>query len=440
MKNKKNNKLLRFIALCLALCCALPLSACESEPVTEADMQAKAAALAQALSKNDMAAAFEALPYTVKYNMNESTLEALWKDATLHSGKFVADEGLFRARWDDADTYVVEQALSFAELGVVVRCVFNDGFMEQVTFVNHDFFDDTPLPDGVTEQPVSVTLENGLVLNGVITLPAGSETVPAALLVPGSGALPMDSPFGKVKVMRDIAYGLAQNGVASLRLNKPTYESVALSPLSYSFDVEYVQPYTLAFDLLAAHPRVAGESVYLLGHSQAALALPRIDANVQSAGFVILSGSGRDLWETHYDQNMAYLDGAMDLALISTLQDERDKGKKLTKMTAVEAQTSELFGQNAYYYWEQVYSKVDTSAITKPVLLIRGAADANTFPADWDALLAAYANAAVTVREYPGLNHLLAPAGETGTSTDFYTEAHVDPTVISDIAAFVKAL
>ena len=61
-------------------------------------------------------------------------------------------------------------------------------------------------------------------LKGLLTFPDDlSGPVPAVVMVHGSGASNMDEKVMKLKPFKDLAEGLAEQGVASLRYDKRTY-------------------------------------------------------------------------------------------------------------------------------------------------------------------------------------------------------------------------
>ena len=60
-------------------------------------------------------------------------------------------------------------------------------------------------------------------LNGLLTLPDNTEEkVPAVVLVHGSGASNMDEKVMKLTPFKDLAEGLAEKGIASVRYDKRT--------------------------------------------------------------------------------------------------------------------------------------------------------------------------------------------------------------------------
>src|SRR2546423_637796 len=61
-------------------------------------------------------------------------------------------------------------------------------------------------------------------LPGTLTLPKGDGPFPAVVLVHGSGPQDRDETIGPNKPFKDLAWGLATNGIAVLRYEKRTKE------------------------------------------------------------------------------------------------------------------------------------------------------------------------------------------------------------------------
>src|SRR5580658_5507827 len=78
------------------------------------------------------------------------------------------------------------------------------------------------LPVGFTERDVTFPTD-GLIAPGTLTLPVVSKTSPKPpiiVLVGGSGVQDRDETVGPNKFLQQVARGLAQRGVASLRYDR----------------------------------------------------------------------------------------------------------------------------------------------------------------------------------------------------------------------------
>ncbi|GJM82169.1 hypothetical protein HMSSN139_46650 [Paenibacillus sp. HMSSN-139] len=66
--------------------------------------------------------------------------------------------------------------------------------------------------------------EGAMALPGTLTMPTGDGPFPAIVLVHGSGTNDRDEAIGSAKPFRDLAVGLAAQGIAVLRYDKVSYE------------------------------------------------------------------------------------------------------------------------------------------------------------------------------------------------------------------------
>ena len=90
-----------------------------------------------------------------------------------------------------------------------------------------------PVPAASTAKPVAYNKEkmqerditvgaDGFKLPGTLTLPVGKKKAPVVILVHGSGPQDRDETVGPNKPFRDLAWGLAERGIATVRYDKRT--------------------------------------------------------------------------------------------------------------------------------------------------------------------------------------------------------------------------
>lgn len=251
--------------------------------------------------------------------------------------------------------------------------------------------------------PITVAADADYPLPGLLTLPDGAGPFPAVLLVHGSGPQDRDEAVGPNRPFRDLAVGLADLGVASLRYDKRTFAhgkrlADALQG-RLSVEEEVIRDALCAAALLRAEPLIRPDRVYLLGHSMGGMLAPRIDAEGGAfAGLIFWAGTPRTLDALILEQNEASL-AAMP---------------------------------------PEEYLR----RLTKPVLVLQGDRDAHlSVERDfrrYEALLAAHPDAAFHL--YPGLNHLFMPS-PTGAIAEVLHEYQqpqaVDSQVIADIARWI---
>ncbi|MDA1680938.1 serine aminopeptidase domain-containing protein [Bacillus cereus group sp. TH152-1LC] len=283
-------------------------------------------------------------------------------------------------------------------------------------------------------------------LNGLLTLPKGVEKPPVAILLQGSGPNNMDSIIGTGlnRPFADIAHGLAENGIASIRYDKRSY--------AYPNDVsdvetEYLYDAKEAVRLTKEDKRVDSNRIYLIGHSQGGLLGPKIaQDNPEIKGFVSMAGTLRRLEDIVLTQTTLRLEQ-------ENLSNERKKEEldntkagvdKIKKLNSSD-KTEVILGYPASY-WNSL-NKIDGASIVKnlsiPMFIIQGTTDFHVLEKVdyklWQETLEGKDN--VSFKVYPGLSHLFMPGGSADKfdGSIYNKPAHVDSQVIKDVSGWINA-
>ena len=132
-------------------------------------------------------------------------------------------------------------------------------------------------------------------LKGLILLPDDlSKPVPAVVMVHGSGPSNMDEKVMKLTPFKDLAEGLAEHGIASLRYDKRTFVHGRRMMKNKCLTVkeETIDDALLAVRMLKRDPRIDHDRIYILGHSMGAMLAPRIDAEgADVRGLIMMAGT-----------------------------------------------------------------------------------------------------------------------------------------------------
>ncbi|MFP3975536.1 MAG: alpha/beta fold hydrolase [Dehalococcoidia bacterium] len=411
--------------------------------------QESAAAFLKLLNDGEFEGAVERFDETMKNALPASTLEELWQQLTTQSGSLTS---LGESAVTEQSGYQV----------VVQRCVFENGELNaQVAFdksgkiAGLQFMPATPIAEGYTppdyanmgtfvEREVTFGLE-GWELPGTLTVPAGERSFPAVVLVHGSGPNDRDETVGANKPFKDLAWGLASNGIAVLRYEKRTkqYPSKVQEMINgLTLKEEITEDAIAAVDFLSKTKGIEPDGIFVLGHSLGASVAPRIAAQEeQVAGLILLAATTRNLPDLMMEQNqyLAELDGKVT----ETEQQQLDQIEQLVqKVKELDMGEDEVILGEARAYWEDVmsYDPVETAkGLTVPMLILQGERDYQVPVEDfqsWKEGLAGQER--VQLKLYPGLNHLFI-AGEGPSSPAEYNQpGNVAETVIDDIAAWIK--
>ena len=293
-------------------------------------------------------------------------------------------------------------------------------------------------------------------LKGMLTLPEGEGPFPAVVLVHGSGSSNMNEKVGKLTPFRDIALGLAQRGVATIRYDKRSFAHGLKMVLDKKHPItvreETIEDALLASQLLRADSRIDPDRVFLLGHSMGAMLAPRIECSGGDfRGLILLAGSPRRMEEimleqmeeitagmTGFTQKVAGKQRAKFETLFQSLYDLSDEEAKAKKVGN---------GTTLYYFKDMGQPTVAQwlEKTSKPMLIMQGEKDFQVKAAvDFEMykeLLGSRDN--VTFRLYPGLNHAFVPArfdSIADAKKEFTPERHIGAEVLDDIAGWIRAL
>jgi uncharacterized protein len=295
-------------------------------------------------------------------------------------------------------------------------------------------------PAAFSEKDVEV---GDLRLPGTLALPNGRGPFPAVVLVHGSGPEDRDETVGGVKVFKDLAEGLASNGVAVIRYDKRTL--AARGPIATVQD-EVIDDVLAAVRRLREEPGVAAARVFVVGHSLGAMLAPRIAAAAATAangaplaGIVVMAGPTRPVAEVALEQVRKLLGEHSPQAVATEESLKQIQSPELKPDSTV----SFLGGRTPGSYWLDLraYDPASTAAALKmPILVMQGLRDYQVTSDDfdgWKRALGGKPNA--TLKPYPSLNHLFVTGNGPSRPEEYLEPGHVDEQVVRDMAAWITS-
>ena len=292
-------------------------------------------------------------------------------------------------------------------------------------------------------------------LNGMLTLPEDAEgPVPAAVLVHGSGSSNMDEKIFANTPFKDIAEGLAERGVATIRYDKRSfiYGRKLVKNTGFTVYEETIEDAILAAAMLREDPRINAKKVFIIGHSMGGMLAPRIDAmGGDFAGLIIMAGTPRLLEEVLFEQFDTITKSYKGLTAFLVNKQASGLRKKLDgiyEMDDEKAKSIKVMGGTRAFYWKEMGENDVPSFIAKikkakPILVMQGAKDAQVSVEydfnEYEKLLEGRKK--VYFRLYPELNHLFMPAvyGDLkNMKKEYKIPSKVETCVLDDIAAFIN--
>jgi len=291
-------------------------------------------------------------------------------------------------------------------------------------------------------------------LKGRLTLPDDtSKPLPAVVFVHGSGSSNMDEKVGKLTPFRDLAEGLAEMGIVSLRYDKRSFAHGfrMLRDKSRPLTVreETIEDAVLASELLKSDPRIDKNGVFIVGHSMGGMLAPRIDSEGGNfRGLIIMAGTPRKLEEVMREQTEAMLsemNGFTRRIAEKQIMKLMSSFEGLYDLSDEEAMKKKIGGGTTLYYFKEMGVHDTPSYLaenSKPMLIMQGGRDFQVSrERDFELykkLLCGRDN--VTFKLYEELNHAFVPAISDSISnakSEYAKERHIGRDVISDIAEWV---
>ena len=444
----------KMIAMLLALLMMVPAFA-----LAESDLKAQAEADCDALLAGDYAAVAARFDENMAAVLDADGLEQSWSAVAPLLGEYLG-RGEAELVAQDGYTVAVLQA-RFANSNLKVQIAYDDAGriggmqMQPVAPETSDVAEET---GPWTEVELTVEADPAYPLGATLCLPEGGDAAlpPVVVLVQGSGSSDRNEAILQNAPFKDIAHGLAELGVATLRYDKRTFiypECAGDTGLDIDIRGEMLDDVNAAIALLRDDGRVDGSRIFVLGHSLGGMMVPAIAAeNPDLAGVISMAGSLRRLWEIVYDQNQeaiaAYNEVELPEAQRAVLnaqvaQIEADMEVFRSGIDGLSADAT-LLGVPVRYWrsLEEYAGEHFIDAIDLPLLILQGDADFQVY-ADvdyplWQEALAGREN--VTFCLYEDLNHLMMPTQGLRDTTEYVTPSHVREDVIADIADFVNGI
>jgi len=301
-----------------------------------------------------------------------------------------------------------------------------------------------------TEKNIVLNTRAGIALPGTIAFPKDKTGVPMVVFVHGSGPSDRDETVGPNKPFKDLATGLAQLGIASLRYEKRSFtyqtDNSKISSDSVTYYDETIEDALAALKLARQTPGVDSTRIYLVGHSLGAYLGPRIASLYPNLkGLVMMAPPARPVLDVIPEQ-IEYLD--MADSVMSPVENFQLNAIKWqianAKSDSLSMKTKRAilpFGIGArYWLYDRSYKALPTAgALTLPILIQQGERDYQVSMKDygmWQQALQGKTN--VSLKSYDKLNHLFLEGTGKSLPSEYEHPSHIPDYVIKDLADWIS--
>jgi uncharacterized protein len=265
-----------------------------------------------------------------------------------------------------------------------------------------------------------------LLAASTVLVPPAPRLVPAVVLVQGSGVTDRDGTIGPNTPIADLARGLADRGIASIRFDAP-------GPAA--------EPAAAAIRELASARGVDPQRIFLLGHAEGAAIAPRLAERGSVRGLVLLAPAARPVDERMIEQARtgASLVGDPDAAELQA----SFLAEKFVTVKDPKSVTDPLILGRPAAYWRDLMSvdlvrKLPSTKV--PVLVLQGENDFEVRKdLDFDVLRSSVGSAGgrIAYRSFPGLNHYFIAIDGASSGSEYGAPGSFDADAIGVIADWI---
>lgn len=284
------------------------------------------------------------------------------------------------------------------------------------------------------------------VLPGILCVPNNITNPPVVILLAGSGPNDKDETIGGNKVLKDLALGLATNGIASLRYDKRTltYGKELLAG-DFGLNEEVIEDAVSAAEILKANPLTKDSKIFVLGHSLGGMSAPLVASKSKLVnGIILLAGNARPLEDLLLEQ-YTYIFGLDSL----TNEEKKELENLRTEIKTLKdpkllknAKANDLPMGLKSSYWKTFvnYKQLEVvKKIKQPVLVLQGERDYQVTMVDFNLWKQNLSNDPKNqFISYPDLNHLFMTGTGKATPAEYEKAGNVKEKVILDIVSWIK--
>ncbi|SFJ86785.1 non-ribosomal peptide synthetase, partial [Thermoflavimicrobium dichotomicum] len=293
--------------------------------------------------------------------------------------------------------------------------------------------------NNLIEQEIWIEKE-GIGVPGTLTIPAGDGPFPVVILIQGDGEVDRDFSLYALKPFKDLALGLASQGIAVLRHEKRTNKHYGYYE-DYTAYNEFVEDTLASIDFLRSRKEIDTGRIFLLGHCRGGWMIPDILEKVQGpsvAGGILLSAP---------DPQITAIEMVYQRDFPGASKEEMEKYRK--KLRQIESSAfdpdqphPDLEMVPSAKWWHSIKDYVPAQLAAKqqvPLLILQGGRDLNVPANDLEKWKIALGDREdIDYQYYPKLNHGYVEGEGAPSFEEYLNPGNVPFYVIQDIVAWIN--
>ncbi|HSF23662.1 MAG TPA: alpha/beta fold hydrolase, partial [Blastocatellia bacterium] len=346
----------------------------------------------------------------------------------------VTTQGILFVAWFDSRGRLAALAIPVQNFGALREdyAAYESAFKGALAGKIKSLEPDYSAPAGAAFTAEEVTVQaKGFTLAGTLLLPkSGKSPFPAVITITGSGQQTRDerlllAGLEKYRPFGQIAEALASRGVAVLRVDdRGVGKSTGLLTLFTATMTDFADDVRAQVEYLRSRREIDPRRIALAGHSEGGVIAPMVaGTDPKIAAIVLMAGSAKrgDVVLEYQVNNQLDAD--------TTLTPEARAAKRAEEVSdirkVVEGGDTSKMSEFMRSPWMRHFLTYDPlpaiAKVRQPILVLQGEIDRQV-TADQAGMIEKAARAGgnkdVTVRVFPGLNHLFLPA-KTGALSEY---------------------
>ncbi len=414
-------------------------------PASPNTLEQRAREFVELLDAGEFDAAYELVSDGFAEQLPQSDISQFWAQKVAIYGDIEQFSSVeYRGERDDGLATVVVRA-DLTDRKVEFQYAFRDGEIVEwlanplSEWTQPDYVD----PAAFSESEIALSAPGDCELGATLSLPTSGDSLPGVVLVHGSGDQDRDETVGPNKTFRELAQGLASQGIAVLRYDQRTV-ACDVDRTAVTLDDIVTDDAVTAVDRLRSVEQVS--DVFVAGHSLGGSVAPRIAARADTAGLIMLAPLAEPLHEAIVRQTryQLTLDGELSARDEQVLSDAEALAEQLRTLDIGAEETLNLGGgSRGRPFWRtlQEYDHVGTAAeLDVPTLLVQGGRDYLVTTEDdlpiWREAIGDEPQTEIVV--FGDLNHRFQPGERPSRPQEWRKpENPVDERVVDRVAEFL---
>ena len=304
-------------------------------------------------------------------------------------------------------------------------------------------------PETYTERPIEIK-SGEFVLPAILTMPAGKTSVPLVVLVHDAGPHDKDMTVGANKPFRDIALGLAAQGVATVRYDNRTqvYGTEIFDKIpDFTVQQEVVDDAVAAIRFASKLPGINSQKLFVLGHGYGGIMAPRIAQSAPELNGIILMATPvrpvQDylLERKEYEYSLAKYRKPGDAAALNNLRLQVGNVRSFTLSTNMPSDSLPMGLPASYWLDLREYNQGYVArSLPQRIMVLHPERDYQVTLQDlemWQRSLH-HRGTQYTPVLYSNLNHLMQEGKAGSTPAEFQQPNNVPMYLIRNISTWVR--